>query len=98
MKFSQHNYQVRLFKILSNSNRLRVLELLLNSRKALTVTFIADQLKIEQGNLSAHLTRMRENGIVTAKQDGSNMYYSVKDPNVARVLRAATPLTSARTS
>ena len=82
-----HNYLVKLLKILSNSNRLNILDLLLNSKTPLTVNEIAERLDIGQSNLSAHLTRMRENKIVRAKQDGLHMYYSVADPNVAVILR-----------
>ena len=87
MDHKTHNYMVKLFKILSNSHRLQVLELLLSSKEPLMVNTIAERLNIEQSNLSAHLTRMRDNKIVRAKQDGLNMYYEVSDPNVAAILK-----------
>lgn len=88
IKIHKHIYQVKLFKVLANSNRLRVLELLLSNKKPMTVNVIADELNIGQGNLSSHLIKMREAGVVSAQQDGLNMHYSVKDENVAKVLRS----------
>ena len=85
-----HNYMVKLFKLLSNSNRLRILELLFSSKEPLTVNTIGERLNIEQSNLSNHLTRMRENKLIKAKQDGIHMYYSLSDPNVAVILRNVT--------
>jgi len=82
MQYYKHNYMVKLFKILANSNRLKILEIL-NSNKAspLTVNQLAELLPITQKTLSNHLGKMRDNGIIKAKQSGLNMYYSIKDDN-----------------
>lgn len=81
-------YRVKLFKIMGNYNRLRVLELLMTQEAPLTVCQIADRLRIGQPTLSTHLRRMQENGFLTARQDGANMFYAIKDPNIERLLRA----------
>ena len=86
MQYSQHNYAVKLLKMMSNSNRLRVLEYLANKKEAVIVTKIANDLDIEISNLSNHLFKMREVGLVKAKQDSANMYYSIKDPKVGSIL------------
>jgi len=88
MDFYKQNYMVKLFKILANPNRLKILQLLeQNKAKPLTVTELAGQLPISQATLSTHLTRMRENGIIKAKQSGQSMYYSIKDENAAKFAR-----------
>lgn len=87
MKKNAHGYAVSLFKTLANSNRLRVLELLIEEEKPLTVCQIADRLQIGQPNLSTHLRRMQENGFVKARQDGNNIYYRLRDRNIERLLQ-----------
>jgi DNA-binding transcriptional ArsR family regulator len=90
MTYYKHNYLVKLFKILANSNRLKILEILdRNKEQPLTVNELADQLPISQKTLSNHLAKMRDNGIVKAKQSGLNMYYSIKDDNALQFARMA---------
>jgi DNA-binding transcriptional ArsR family regulator len=86
--FYKRNYMVKLFKILGNAKRLQILQLLdENKTTPLTVNDIARRLRIAQANLSTHLVRMRENGLIKAKQDGLNMYYSIKDENAIRFIK-----------
>ena len=90
MNYYKHNYLVKLFKILANSNRLKILEILeRNTAHPLTVNELAEQLPISQKTLSNHLAKMRDNGIVKAKQSGLNMYYSIKDANALQFARMA---------
>lgn len=78
---------VKLFKILANANRLKILQLLAQSKKTpLSVNDISKKLDIHQATLSTHLVRMRENGIIKAKQSGTNMYYSIKDENALKFI------------
>ena len=84
----KHNYLTKVFKILSNSNRLRIVELLLDQQnQTLTVNEISEQLAIEQSLLSSHLRKMRDANIVKARQDSTNMYYSIKDQNIIKHLK-----------
>jgi len=78
---------LKLFKILANANRIKILQLLLeNQATPITVNDIAERMNINQGTLSTHLTRMRENGIIKAKQSGLNMFYSIKDENAMKFI------------
>ena len=86
MNYSKHNYQVKFFKMMSNSNRLKVLKLLAANKEPINVTEIAEAVNIEITTLSNHLFKMREIGLVKAKQSGLNMFYSVKDPAVSKIL------------
>jgi DNA-binding transcriptional ArsR family regulator len=81
---------VKLFKVLANTNRLKILQLLeQHASKPLTVNELADLLPISQGTLSTHLTKMRLTGIIKAKQSGSKMYYSIKDENALKFVQMA---------
>ena len=92
MDYTTQNYMVKLFKMLSNGNRLRIVTLLLKENKPLRVSDIADVLHMEQSTLSSHLTRMRENKVLKAKQHGIHMYYSIGDPNIGKMLKLITPI------
>ena len=91
MNYATQNYLVKLFKILSNSKRLQIVHIL-SKGKPLSVTEIADSLKMEQSTLSNHLTRMRDNKVINAEQRGMHMYYSLSDPNVSKLLKQITPV------
>ena len=88
MDYNKQNYMVKLFKVLANHNRLRILDLLLREKGPQSVTLIAEKLDMDQGNLSHNLISMRKDGILNVKQEGLNMIYSVKDKNIASVLAA----------
>ena len=82
------NYMVIIFKTLANHIRLKVLKLMIANKAPMTVNAIADNLQLDQGNLSHNLIRMRKDGVLTVKQVGTTMLYSIKDPNVENILRA----------
>lgn len=87
MNYYKQNYMVKFFKIMANAKRLQILQLLdANKNAPLTVNEIAEKLGVAQANLSTHLTRMRENGIIKAKQSGLNMFYSIKDENAIKFI------------
>lgn len=41
---------------------------------------------LSQSALSQHLARLREDGLVQTRRDGQTIYYSLAEPNVARIL------------
>ena len=88
MEYTKHNHAIKVLKMMSNSNRLKVLELLWRADAPINVGDIAAKLGIEVSNLSNHLFKLRAVGLVKAKQHGSNMYYSIKDPLVERFLKS----------
>jgi len=81
----KQNYMVKLFKILANSNRLKILQILAEQNsEPISVNALVELLPISQGTLSTHLAKMRLAGILKAKQVGLNMYYSIKDENALK--------------
>ena len=86
MQYQKHNYLIQVFKALGNSNRLKIVELLANAKKPITVNKICDEINLEQGLTSQHLTKLRDADIVQAKQEGLYMHYSLKDENIRKLL------------
>jgi DNA-binding transcriptional ArsR family regulator len=64
-------------KTLANPKRQEILDSL--REKEMTVNEIVENTGISQANLSQHLAIMRTKGIVTARRDGINVYYSLSN-------------------
>ena len=71
-------------KTLANSNRLVILSRLLDKEKC--VGDLEKNLNISQSALSQHLGRMRAEGLVSTRRESQQIFYSIKDPRVARML------------
>ena len=67
---------VRIGKILSDPNRVRIIALL-TSRESLCVCEICDTLELSQPLVSRHLKQMREAGIVHTQKSGKWTLYSL---------------------
>jgi DNA-binding transcriptional ArsR family regulator len=65
-------------KAIAHPLRIAILNSLEGGKK-LTVTEIHEHLDIEQSIASHHLGILRDKGILTAKREGKNTYYSIKD-------------------
>ena len=89
MKYEQQNYAVRIFKILSNANRLKIIDFLEQNAEPVMVNDIAEALELEPNNVSNHVVRLREGGILKAKQSGNIMLYSVRDKNILEFIKLA---------
>ena len=66
---------VRVFKALSDANRIRILELLCESEECACV--LLDDLQISQATLSHHMKILCNSGIVTYRQEGKWKYYRI---------------------
>jgi ArsR family transcriptional regulator len=73
-----------LLKALAHEARLMVLCQLLEGEHSAGA--LQDASGLSQSALSQHLARLREEGLVTTRREGQTIYYSLADPNVARVL------------
>ena len=71
-------------RVLGHPVRLRIVELLEAGER--TVTEIQEALGAEQAAVSQQLARMRAAGIVEGRRDGANVWYTVADPRVVRML------------
>jgi DNA-binding transcriptional ArsR family regulator len=76
----------RLLKLVGNEKRLLILCRLVG-QKEMSVGALADAVGLSQSALSQHLAVMREDGLVGTRRDAQTVYYSLSDPNVARLLQ-----------
>ncbi|MCC2630419.1 MAG: transcriptional regulator, ArsR family [Candidatus Paceibacter sp.] len=75
-----YNKNANIYKILANSKRLEILNIL-----KLGETGVEDLLKItklSKANLSQHLALMRHNGLVHTRREGLNVFYRIVDPRI----------------
>lgn len=74
----------RLLKLLSNERRLLLLCRLVGGEA--TVNALADAVGLSQSALSQHLAKLREDGLVTFRRDGTTLHYRIADKHAERVL------------
>ena len=75
------------FKSLAHPMRIRILEALRGGEVG--VNDLSARLGVEQSTLSQQLSVLRKSNIVTGRKDGLNVYYSVSDPAIFRLLEEA---------
>ena len=78
------DFAVALFSSLANGTRLRIVELLTDGE--LTVNEVAHKLGISQPNASQHLAILQRNCVVKVTPKGTQRYYSIRGPRIARIL------------
>lgn len=76
--------QANLLRALAHPKRLEILNLL--AQKSLTVTEIYSMLDLPQANISQHLIKLRQAGVVAAKRRGKEIYYRLKNNLVKQYL------------
>ncbi|KAA2247281.1 helix-turn-helix transcriptional regulator [Solihabitans fulvus] len=87
-------YQLKaeFFKTLGHPARIRVLELL--SLREHAVAEMLPEVGMEAANLSQHLAVLRRAGLVTSRREGTTVYYTLTDPQVAELLTVARSILS----
>jgi DNA-binding transcriptional ArsR family regulator len=80
-------FKADFFKALSHPLRIEVLDALRNGESG--VNELCSSLGVEQSTLSQQLAVLRSRNIVTARKEGLNVYYSVRDPTVFKLLDVA---------
>jgi ArsR family transcriptional regulator len=80
-------FKAEFFKALAHPLRIRILDTLREGE--LGVNELSLQLKVEQSNLSQQLAVLRGRNIVVGRKEGNNVYYSVRDPEIFRLLDVA---------
>jgi ArsR family transcriptional regulator len=69
---------------LSHEARLRVLCDLVTSER--TAGELVKRSGLSQSALSQHLARLRQEGLVATRREGVSIYYSIANPDAARIL------------
>lgn len=72
-------------KTVAHPTRLAIVELLSNNEK-LTVSEIIEKINVEQSLTSHHLNNMKIKGILGSLRNGKQMYYYLKEKDVAKVI------------
>lgn len=70
----------RICHTLAHPKRLEILSLL--REEELSVSELAERMGINLPNVSQHLAILREQGVVTNRREGVNVYYRVADPKI----------------
>jgi DNA-binding transcriptional ArsR family regulator len=77
-------FKARVFKVLGDSNRLRIIEFLRDGEKCQCE--IIPVLEQSQPTVSRHLRLLEEAGLIQSKRDGNRMLYKVVDEGVFKVV------------
>src|SRR5229473_5140849 len=81
------NFKAEFFKALAHPLRIAVLDALRNGE--LGVNELCNLLKVEQSTLSQQLSVLRVRNIVVGRKEGLNVYYSVRDATIFKLLDVA---------
>jgi DNA-binding transcriptional ArsR family regulator len=81
------NFKAEFFKALAHPVRIRILDCLRDGERG--VNELSETLQIEQANVSQQLAILRVRNIVVGRKSGSNVYYSVSDRAVFKLLDVA---------
>src|SRR5512138_766985 len=85
MAFSASTVE-RLFKVLGDENRLRILQALEQGERS--VSEILETTGLAQTLASFHLRTLREAGVVTTERKGPFIFYSLADASLPNLLEA----------
>ena len=79
--------QAKLFRGLSDPSRLSILRSLKRGERS--VSSIVEETGLSQPNASAHLACLRECGLVSCRQEGRSVLYSLADKRIHEIFQAA---------
>lgn len=77
--FQRH---AELCQTLANPIRLEILSYLRDGEKR--VNELAEMTELNQANISQHLSNLRSKSLVTARRDGTNVYYSIANSKIIK--------------
>lgn len=75
----------RMYKVLGDKTRLKILLFLQNGEQ--NVTAIAEEVDMEQSAVSHQLKLLRDNKIVRSRREGKTIFYSLADHHVLDILQ-----------
>ena len=87
MRQQLSEFKADFFKALAHPLRISILVALRDGE--LTVNEISQRFDVEQANASQQLAVLRNRNIVVTRKEGANVYYSVSDKSIFKLLDAA---------
>ena len=85
MPESMRRFKAGIFQALGHPTRIAIVELLRDEGEV-PVSRIYEQLGLEQANASQHLAVLRAKQIVVGRKDGNQVFYSLRDAAIGKVL------------
>ena len=80
-------FKTEFFKALAHPLRIRLIDELREGE--LGVNELCARFSVEQSTVSQHLAQLRSRNIVTGRKEGQNVYYSIRDKSIFRLLDVA---------
>ena len=87
MRQQLSDFKAEFFKALAHPLRISILDALRDGE--LTVNEISQRFEVEPANASQQLAVLRNRNIVITRKEGANVYYSVSDKSIFKLLDAA---------
>jgi len=84
MQDALRRFKADIFQALAHPTRIAILEAL-NDRE-LSAGALIEKLGMEQANVSQHLAVLRSKQLVSNRKVGNQVFYSVRDPLIGKVL------------
>jgi ArsR family transcriptional regulator len=84
MPDSLRQFKADIFQALAHPTRIAILEFL--SEGELSAGALIEMLGMEQANVSQHLAVLRAKQIVVNRKAGNQVFYSIRDPTIGKVL------------
>lgn len=74
-----------ILKTIAHPVRLKIIEVL-EAHPELSVSELCEMADCEQSLMSHHLNNMKLKGLITARRDGKNIYYKLKQREITKIL------------
>ena len=87
MRNQLSNFKADFFKALAHPLRISILDALRDGE--LSVNELSQIFEVEQANASQQLAVLRNRNIVIARKEGANVYYTVSDKSIFKLLDVA---------
>jgi ArsR family transcriptional regulator len=85
MQESLRRFKAGIFGALAHATRIAIVELLRDEGEV-PVSRIYERLGLEQANASQHLAVLRAKQVVVGRKDGNQVFYTLRDPILGKVL------------
>ncbi|MEG0077010.1 ArsR/SmtB family transcription factor [Anaerorhabdus sp.] len=83
----QYEEMSLLFKMFSDSTRLKILHLLFEQERC--VSDFVEQLQMSQSAVSHQLASLKKTHLIKSRKSGKNVYYSLADEHIVSIFKMA---------